>query len=301
MAVRETAMRTAACANCGATAEVASTTAAMRCAFCTHPLAVTPNTETRLPAANVVPFRVDKNGAAAAFASWLAGLWFRPSDLKSAAKLDHVRGVYVPSWIFSAAAQSSWTAEAGFHYYVEEVQIVNGQQQVNRVQKTRWEPAYGHHQGAYRDLFVSASKGLTEAELVALEPFDLHSSMAEFNDDFLAGFEAECLAVTARSAWVPGQLRVESFERGACGKMVPGDTQRNLQVQTQTGNVMATSALVPVYVAAYMYKEAVFRLVVNGQTSKVVGKAPYSWVKITFAVLVVLLLIAIIIIASQGG
>lgn len=300
MAVRQTAMRTATCSNCGASAEVAPTTAAMQCAFCTHPLSLAATTETRLPASNVVPFRVDKNGAAAAFQKWLAGLWFRPNDLKTAARLDHIRGVYIPSWIFSASAWSQWQAEAGYHYYVDEVQIVNGQKQVNKVQKTRWEHARGQHQQHYTDLFVSASKGLSKEELVALEPFDLHSSMVAFEDDFLAGFEAECLATTARNAWVSGDERVRGKERDACRSLVPGDTQRNLQVQTQLGNIAGVSALVPVYIAAYIYNSAVFRLVVNGQSAKVIGKAPWSWVKITFAVLTVLAIIAVIVIAMQS-
>lgn len=299
LAVRETALREARCANCGGSTEVASVTAATRCAFCTHPLTVDPNTPARLPAHNIVPFVVDKTQAAEAFQRWLSGLWFRPNDLARAAKLESMRGVYIPAWIFSAYAQSSWTAEAGYHYYVDEWVEVNGQKQQRRVQHTRWQPASGHHQHHYRSLFVSASRGLTESEIVELEPFDLASSMVSFEDDFLAGFEAESLAVTARSAWVPAHQRVERMEHSACDQQVPGDTHRSLNVHTQVGHVQATSALVPIYVAAYVYAGTVYRLLVNGQSQKVIGKAPYSAYKIAAAILAALILIGVVVALSN--
>ncbi len=44
--------------------------------------------------------------------------------------------------------------------------------------------------------------------------------------------------------------------------------------------------LLPVWIAAYRYHDQVFRFLVNGQTGEVVGKAPYSWIKILLTVLV---------------
>lgn len=297
--VTNSELRTARCSNCGASEAIPVTTAATRCAFCTNPLVVDGATPTRVPSDNVVPFRIDKKGAESAFTSWLAGLWFRPNDLKTAARLDHIRGVYIPSWVFSAQAHSDWRAEAGYHYYENETVYVDGKAQQRQVQKTRWEPAWGVHDTAYLDLVVEASKGLTEDELQSLEPYDLTNPMVRYQDDYLAGFEAECLSSTAMQAFQHGHKRIEGMERSACAQLVPGDTHRSLQVATRSYNVTAASTLVPVYVAAYIYADKVFRLLVNGQSAKVSGKAPWSWVKITFAILAVVLVIAIIALASR--
>lgn len=298
--VTNTELRTARCSNCGASEAIPATTSATRCAFCTNPLVVDTTQATRVPSDNVVPFRVDKKGAEAAFAQWLAGLWFRPSDLRTAARLDHIRGVYIPSWVFSAQVHSDWQAEAGYHYYEWETVMVEGKPQQRQVQKTRWERAWGVHDFAYLDIVVEASKGLTEDELRSLEPFDLANPMVGYQDDYLAGFEAECLSSSAVEAFRHGHARIEGMERSACAQLVPGDTHRSLQVRTQSFNVTAASTLVPVYVAAYVYAETVYRLLVNGQTAKVSGKAPWSWVKITAAILAVVVVIAIIAIASSN-
>jgi hypothetical protein len=49
--------------------------------------------------------------------------------------------------------------------------------------------------------------------------------------------------------------------------------------------------LLPIWVAAYRYGEDSYRFLVNGRTGEVQGTAPWSWVKITLAVLAALLVI----------
>jgi len=43
--------------------------------------------------------------------------------------------------------------------------------------------------------------------------------------------------------------------------------------------------LLPVWLAAYKYRGKTYRFVVNGRTGAVKGERPWSWVKITIAVL----------------
>ena len=55
--------------------------------------------------------------------------------------------------------------------------------------------------------------------------------------------------------------------------------------------------LLPIWIAAYRYQDKPFQFLVNGQTGEVVGKAPWSWIKIT---LFVLLIVAILVGAAVG-
>ena len=278
-------LKVARCTNCGAEAELAGATVATRCAFCTHPLEVKAATGAQVPAEGVVPFAVTKDAAVKAFRKWLGGLWFRPSDLKRLARLREMRGTYVPAWVFAAHAESRWTAEAGYHYYVDEVVEVNGRRETRRVQHTRWEHASGRRSGDYEDVVVSASRGLAAAELWSIDPFNISGGVARFDGDFLAGFEAEQLALRARETWPTAKGRIEQMEHTKCARAVPGDTHRNLQVDTHTSDERARSLLLPVYIAAYEYAAKVFRVLVNGQTGKVAGKAPWSVWKVALFVL----------------
>jgi hypothetical protein len=62
--------------------------------------------------------------------------------------------------------------------------------------------------------------------------------------------------------------------------------------------------LLPMWLAVYRYANKTFRILVNARTGEVTGARPYSWVKITFAVLLGLLVLAVIVYfyaQSQGG
>ena len=276
-------LRTLKCTHCGAQSSVAANVAATQCAFCAAPLANTGNAASP-PAEGVIPFALSKDIAGNHFGEWIRGLWFRPSNLKKLARLREVRGIYVPTWAFDARADSSWTAEAGYYYYVEKTVVVNGKEETRREQRVRWEPASGSHSADYSNLLVIASKGLSPGELAAIEPFDL-GQLTAFSGDFLAGLEAESHALDVQTCWSEAEKRIERAEYGACGSLVPGDTHRSLSVHTATSNEYVRSFLLPFYVAAYEYAGEIYRVVVNGQTGKVTGKAPWSPWKIAAFVL----------------
>ena len=82
--------------------------------------------------------------------------------------------------------------------------------------------------------------------------------------------------------------------REACRAEVPGDECRNLRVSTVYSHWHYKSGLVPVWIAAYVYQGKSFRYVVNGATGKATGTAPWSWVKIGFAVLAALIIVGFI-------
>jgi hypothetical protein len=297
--VPDPATRTVRCSHCGAQSSLASNVAATKCAFCSAPLASATELKSAPPAEGVVPFALGKTDAGEKFDAWLKGLWFRPSNLKRLGRLREVRGIYVPNWAFDANAYSSWTAEAGYYYYVEKVEIVNGEERRSRERQIRWEPAAGTHQDAYTNILISASVGLSGAELAAVEPFTLDPELTAFDGDFLAGFEAESHSRGLRESWQEAASRIVSAEKSACSRQVPGDTQRYLNVQTNTSEEAVCSLLVPLYIAAYEYAGQVYRVVINGQTGKATGKAPWSVWKIVGFILAMLALIGGILLLIQ--
>lgn len=279
------------CRHCGATTELRSHAVASACAFCASPLTGT-DVVTVPPSEGIVPFAVALSGARKHFSSWLSGLWFRPNSLKRLATIQALRGVYVPAWSFAAQAHSSWTAEAGYHYYEEEEVEVSGRRETRRVQRTRWEFVSGDRSGAYDELLVSASQGLRIEEMDEVGPFDFSGSLCAFKGDFLAGFEAESPARGARESWPVALGWIREREHAACASDVPGDTHRNLSVRTSTSSEGFQSALVPVWIGTYAYGGKQWRVLVNGLSGKVAGDAPWSFWKISFAVLTTLAALA---------
>lgn len=290
---KESAPRVLECDQCGASTSVDGLRTTGRCAFCASELVQEKDASPdKIEPVAVLPFKVERETAVKSFRSWVSGLWFRPNDLKTMAKVAAIEGVYTPFWTFDASAHSRWRGEAGHHYYVtEEYRDSEGKTRTRQVQKTRWEWASGEHFGEYDDILVCGSKGLSPDLLRRLEPYDTQTSLVNYDLRFLAGWAAEEYAVAPSQAWTAGKQDILNREYHSCANLVPGDTHRNLQVSTELGAETGKHLLLPVWVAAYRYGDKSYRFLVNGETGKVSGEAPYSWWKIFFAVLAVVIVV----------
>ena len=79
--------------------------------------------------------------------------------------------------------------------------------------------------------------------------------------------------------------------RQLCAAEVPGDTQRNLQVDATYSDQRFKHILVPVWLLTYTYGHKVFQVVANGVTGKMAGDRPWSWIKIALLVIIALFLL----------
>src|SRR6185436_19923389 len=157
----------------------------------------------------------------------------------------------------------------------------------------RWEFASGWRQDFFDDTLVCASKGLPQELVVKFQTFDT-KQVVPYSPQFLAGWRAESYAVELMPAWSNAQQKMAEAQVGRCRGDVPGDTNRNLNVQNQFSQVTFKHVLLPIWIAAYRYNGKPFQFLVNGQTGEIVGKAPWSFWKIFFAVLAAAIVIGTI-------
>lgn len=283
-----------ACKRCGAHTTLDPHVAASACAFCgTAAVVESPANPNIIRPEGLLPFRITRESALQSFRKWLHGLWFRPNDLKRASRMSSIQGAYIPFWTFDAATDSWWTAEAGYYYYVQ----VRRNNQTVRERRVRWEPASGTLQLFFDDIPVPASRGLDSSLCRGIEPFPT-VDLTPYEPSYLSGFLAEENAVDLPEALETAKERMRDEIRSACAREVPGDTHRDLQVQTTFSALAYKNALLPIWVAAYDYHGKPYRYLVNGVTGKCSGTAPWSWVKITLAVLTALIILMIILYAA---
>lgn len=289
------------CNDCGATVQVAPNEQTAKCTFCgSQQVLQREAAGNQIRPESLVPFRVDKTTANTSFAQWIGGLWFRPSDLKKMAKVQEMGGVYVPFWTFDAMVASRWTAEAGYYYQeTETYRDAQGNEQTRTVTKTRWEPASGSRTDHFDDTIVCASKGLPAALVDKFRTWTTQE-LVPYEPHFLAGWKAEAYALDLMPAWDQGQDKMASVQRSRCSSDVPGDTQRSLNVSNSFSRVTFKHVLLPVWIAAYRYQDKPYQFLVNGQTGEVVGKAPWSIIKITLLVLFIVAVIVAIVVVSKS-
>ena len=75
---------------------------------------------------------------------------------------------------------------------------------------------------------------------------------------------------------------------------VPGDTHRDLQVNSQYADRTFKHILVPVWLVTYTFGARTFQTLVNGFTGAVAGDRPVSWVKVLFYIILPILIALVI-------
>lgn len=285
-----------ACKRCGAHTTLDPHVSASACAFCgTTAVVEAPANQAVVRPEGLLAFRVTRDSALQSFRKWLHSLWLRPNDLKRRSRIDKMQGAYIPFWTFDAATDSWWTAEAGYYYYVTVNVQENGRTVQRQERRVRWEPAAGALQLFFDDVPVPASRGVDDSLTQKLEPFPT-ADLIPYDPSYLSGFLAEENAIDLPEALESAKDRMRSEIRSACEREVPGDTHRNLMVQTSFDALAYKNALLPIWIAAYDYHGKPYRFLVNGVTGQCTGTAPYSWIKVTLlvftiATIVILLLV----------
>jgi len=296
------------CESCGAVNTVDANVISTECAFCGSNQVVPQEQVAQvIKPESLLPFQVDQAKAATLFRSWLGRGFFRPTPVKRIAKdaSAKLQGVYLPFWTFDAYTSSWWRAEAGYYYYVTEQYWTtddkgNRVQKSRQVQKVRWEPASGFLPLAFDDVLAPATDSLERDMIERIYPFDT-GALVLYKPEYLSGWGAEAYTLNLRQGWDTGQQIIEERVRQACGQEVPGDTYRNLQVDTAFSNLRYKHVLFPVWIASYRYKDKVYHFLVNGQTGEVQGQAPISWIRVTLVVLAVAIILTVLfLLLSQG-
>jgi DNA-directed RNA polymerase subunit RPC12/RpoP len=295
------------CSTCGAVVLLEDKVATDRCPYCATFLENQPEAAKALiPPVALLPFSVSERDAQEAFNQWVAGRWFAPSTFREFANLGKLSGAYVPFWTFDSMTYTHYTGERGDDYTVTETYTendANGQPvtKTRQVTHTRWTRVSGEVQRHFEDVLVYASQSLPQQHVYRLSPWELRR-IEEFRSEFLSGFQTERYTVGLREGFDQARAIMDEEIRGLCTQDIGGNHQRLLTVNTQHVGVTFKHILLPVWLAAYRYREQPYRVLINGRTGKVVGTRPYSWVKITLLVLVIVLAViaAILFFASRA-
>ena len=87
---------------------------------------------------------------------------------------------------------------------------------------------------------------------------------------------------------------MDSALRELCARQVPGDTHRNLQVEAHYSKQTFKHILAPVWLMSYVYRGRPYQVVVNAVSGRVAGERPWSWIKVTLLVLVIVIALIVV-------
>jgi predicted RNA-binding Zn-ribbon protein involved in translation (DUF1610 family) len=276
------------CQSCAAMVEPSPSHEAFACPYCGSSIVAREQSQRLIKPQAVLPFRVDRNQALTSFKKWVRTRWFAPNALKKLARVeDRLKGLYAPYWTYDAGTVSRYTGKRGEEYTVSYTDSDGNRKTRTQV---RWYPASGVVTREFDDMLVVGSESLPRKLAEELEPWDLGNLVA-YQDEYLSGFSAERYQIDVKRGWSRAKERMDDVIRGDVRRDIGGDRQQIDSLHTTHSDITFKHVLLPMWICSYRYKEKVFRFLVNARTGEVQGERPWSWIKITLAVLAVLAVI----------
>jgi hypothetical protein len=258
------------CRSCGAEILFEPLQRTVRCPYCDSPSVVDrPARRDRPDPSFGLGFTVTADEATRRLQQWIRGRRMAPFGLKKKTA-EKVKGVYLPSYLYSATAHTTYEASIAERYEDDD-----------REKRTEYRDLGGRHAAYVADILVTASRGIPNDEMEGIEPFDL-GALRRYTPALVSGWiseepsltQEECRDLARKEATAHVGERLRAF--------MPGDGVRSLRHQTSLEDESIDLTLVPVWVSAIRYdeKKPPLRVLVNGQTGRVFGKVPFSWAKL---------------------
>lgn len=294
--------RTVQCQSCHAIMVFDAARNAQNCEFCGSPSIIPhENAKDAITPESLLPMKFSEAQVREKLRVWYGSHWLAPDKLKRAAMTDTLHGIYIPYWTFDSHVHAAWTADAGYYYYeTERFRDAQGNMQTRQVQKVRWVPAAGELRHFFDDALVAGTSGVNPEYLRQVEPFPTTTvELKAYDPAFVRGWVVERYQVDLRQAAERNMEEMESAVRSLCAAQVPGDTQRNLQVRSRYSGRTFKHILVPVWLVTYAFGAKNYQIVVNGFNGKIAGGRPTSWVKVFFYIILPLLILLVVVLASQ--
>ncbi len=284
------------CDECGASFQFKSSIHAGECPFCGTPIVTTTAHRKAIQPKSLLPFSIDQDSAYKLFHNWLNSLWFAPDAVKKYAGNDaKLNGIYLPYWTFDSDTVTHYRGERGDVYYVRQrVQVMRNKRmvtEIRRVAKIRWTPVSGRVSRFFDDVLIGASRSLPRKIIDSLQPWDL-DQLLPYDENYLSGFQSEFYQVNLDEGFDYAKQVMDNQIYKDITYDIGGNHQRVHSTQTQHSNNTYKHCLLPVWSAAFRYKNKPYRFVINARTGTVQGERPYSVWKISFAVLTLLLVLA---------
>lgn len=259
-------LRSYVCKSCGGEIVGDATTAATSCPFCGNPVVMTGQFAGDLRPDYVIPFKLDKNAAKSALKQHFKGKILLPKAFKSDNRIDEIKGIYVPFWLFDA------DASAHLRYRATKVRMWSDANW-NYTETKHYSVTRGGNLSFVR-VPVDGSSKMADDLMESIEPYDF-SAAVDFQTAYLAGYFADKYDVTAEKSVERANARVRSSTEATFASTVQGYStvvREGGNVKLQNGS--AKYALYPVWLLNTSWNGQNYTFAMNGQTGKFVGDLP---------------------------
>jgi DNA-directed RNA polymerase subunit RPC12/RpoP len=283
-------MRMYSCKSCAGEILTDATTAASSCPYCGNQIVMAGNLSGALKPDYVIPFKLNKAAATAALTNHLSKKRLLPKCFKEKNKIDELKGVYVPFWLYDADASGTIIYKA--------TKVRTWMDSRFTYTETRHFRVIRGGRLGFSQVPVDGSTKVDSHLMESIEPFDMNAS-TPFQSAYLAGYMADKYDIDSNMGIRRANERIHTSTEDAFRKTVTGYTT----VATERTALTLTKGTVkyaffPVWLMQTDWKGKKYFFAMNGQTGKFVGNLPVDWGKFFLYLFYIFLIFAAIL---NGG
>lgn len=254
------------CPQCGGEITGDSVTAAARCPYCDNYVVMAEQVSGILKPDIIVPFKTTKQQAVEALRAFYKGKKLLPNLFKDENRINEVRGVYVPFWLFDCSADANMTFDC--------TNVTSWTSGGYRYTKTDHYAALRAGGVDFANVPVDASSKMADDFMDSIEPFDL-SAAVNFDSAVLSGFLADKFDVSSQNSLPRANERIKN----SVSQLFRNSVQGYSSVSERAGSIKVDNgkikyALLPVWILNTRYRDKLYTFAMNGQTGKLVGNLP---------------------------
>lgn len=259
-------IRAYSCPSCAAELICDDTTAATSCPYCGNPTIVPGQFAGQLKPDYVIPFTLDKAAAVEALKKYYKGKKFLPRSFTSDNRLEEIKGIYVPFWLFDGRADVNMRFRGTIVHRRR-----SGDEEITVTEHYRITRS-GHL--AFEKVPADGSSKMPDAHMDAIEPFD-YTGLKPFSTAYLPGFLADKYDVDADRCVPRANERIKKSAENAFSATISGYSAVSVEyadIRILQGDIKY--ALLPVWMLATKWKGQSFLFALNAQTGKLIGDLP---------------------------
>ena len=262
-------MRLYVCNTCAGEIITEESTAATSCPFCGNPIVMTGQLSGSLRPDLIIPFKMNKNAAMEALQNHLKGKKLLPKCFKSTKRLNEIKGLYVPFWLFDAEVDGNMRYKCTTTRSWSDSRFI--------YKETRTFNVLRQGAMAFDKVPVDASAKMPADLMESIEPFDT-SQAQDFQTAFLAGYLADKFDFCEKHSIDRANERIRASTEDAFRKTVTGYSSVTPEYRgVYLRKSVVKYALLPVWVLNTTWRDKNFMFAMNGQTGKFVGDLPTDW------------------------
>lgn len=268
------------CQSCGGAIYSDETTSATLCPFCGNAVILKGRLSGTLKPDKVIPFQMTKEQALQGLEDHCGGKRFVPKKFLEDNKLEEIKGLYVPFWVYDAELDA--TVE---YSCVNERTWTSGDTEYTERKYYRVTRAGDI---AFDHVPADGSSKMPDDLMESIEPFD-YDKAESFTTGYLAGYVADKYDLDQDQVRPRVRKRMEEGSADQFGTTVHYD-----EVSVTSANVSAKKSevnyvLYPVWLMNTDWNGKKFTFAMNGQTGKMVGNLPADMLKLVSVTMAIFL------------